>query len=156
MTKADLFPIAIYIIFIGTHYIISFSLQLGWAGVFVFGGEIGHFQIRRWWKLAQSSHRNTHNKRSLIPTSRVCHRRHAAGRNQQVEEYKHTDTHHSSNSNIKFVHSSIENFLWNPSDFLSDDALSCLRIVFTNSVFQVPPQKIVRRVEILGIGLLGG
>ena len=27
--------------------------------------------------------------------------------------------------------------------------LSCLWIVFTNSVFQVPPQKIVRRVEIL-------
>ena len=52
----------------------------------------------------------------------------------------------------------IEHFLWNPPDFSSDDVLSCLWIVFTNSVFQVPPQKIVRRFEILGIewpGLLG-
>ena len=62
---------------------------------------------------------------------------------------------HSSNSNIKIVHNSIEHFLWNPSDFFSDDVLSCLWIVFTNSVFQVPPQKIVRRVEILGIGWPG-
>ena len=59
---------------------------------------------------------------------------------------------HSSNSNIKIVHNSIEHFLWNPSDFSSDDVLSCLRIVFTSSVFEVPSQKIVRRVEILGIG----
>ena len=35
--------------------------------------------------------------------------------------------------------------------FSSDAVLFCLRIVFTNSVFQVPPQKIVRWVEILGI-----
>ena len=62
---------------------------------------------------------------------------------------------HSSNSNIKIVHNSIEHFLWNPSDFFSDDVLSCLWIVFTNSVFQVPPQKIVRQVEILGIGWPG-
>ena len=33
---------------------------------------------------------NTHNKRSLIRTSHICHRRRAAGRNQQMEEYKHT------------------------------------------------------------------
>ena len=58
---------------------------------------------------------------------------------------------HSSNSNIKIFHNSIEHFLWNLSDFFSDDVLSCLWIVFTNSVFQVPPQKIVRQVEILGI-----
>ena len=58
---------------------------------------------------------------------------------------------HSSNSNIKIVHNSIEHFLWNPSDFFSDDVLSCLWIVFKKSVFQVLPQKIVRRVEILGI-----
>ena len=38
---------------------------------------------------------NTHNKRSLIRTSHVCHRRRAAGRNQQVEEYKHTHTHNN-------------------------------------------------------------
>ena len=60
-----------------------------------------------------------------------------------------------SNSNIKIVYNSTEHFLWNPSDFSSDDVLSCLWIVFTNSVFQVPPQKIVRRVEILGIGWPG-
>ena len=62
---------------------------------------------------------------------------------------------HSSNSSIKIVYNSIEHFLWNSSDFFSDDVLSCLWIVFTNSVFQVPPQKIVRRVEILGIGWPG-
>ena len=37
----------------------------------------------------------------------------------------------------------------------SDDLLSCLSIVFTNSIFQVPPRKIVRWVEILGIGWAG-
>ena len=62
---------------------------------------------------------------------------------------------HISNSNIKIVHNSIGHFLWNLPDFYSDDVLSCLWIVFTNSVFQVPPQKIVRRVEILGIGWPG-
>ena len=62
---------------------------------------------------------------------------------------------HSSTSNIKIVHNSIEHFLWNPSDFTSDDALSCLWIVFTNSIFQEPFQKIVRRFEILGIGWPG-
>ena len=44
---------------------------------------------------------------------------------------------HSSNSNFKIVHNSIGRFLWNPSDFTPDDVLSCLWIVFTNSVFQV-------------------
>ena len=39
--------------------------------------------------------------------------------------------------------------------FSSDAVLFCLRIVFTNSVFQVPPQRIVRWVEILGIGWPG-
>ena len=62
---------------------------------------------------------------------------------------------HSSNSNIKIVHISTEHFLWNPSDFSSDDVLSCLRIIFTNSFFQVPPQNIVRQAEILGIGWPG-
>ena len=66
-----------------------------------------------------------------------------------------TPLYDSSNSNIKIVHNSTEHFLWNPSDFSSDDVLSCLWIVFTNSVFQVPPQKIVRQVEILGIGWPG-
>ena len=37
----------------------------------------------------------------------------------------------------------------------SDDVLPCLPIVFANSIFQVPPQKIVRWVEILGIGWAG-
>ena len=36
---------------------------------------------------------DTHNKRSLILTSHVCQRHRAAGRNQQVEGYKHTHTH---------------------------------------------------------------
>ena len=36
---------------------------------------------------------NTHKKRSLIWISDLCHRRFAARRNQQVEEYKHTHTH---------------------------------------------------------------
>ena len=39
--------------------------------------------------------------------------------------------------------------------FFSDDVLFCLWIVFTNSVFQVPAHKIVRRVEILGTGWPG-
>ena len=56
-----------------------------------------------------------------------------------------------SNSNIKFVDSSIEHFLWNPSDFSSNGALFSMWIVFTNSVVQVPPQKIFRQVETLGI-----
>ena len=59
----------------------------------------------------------------------------------------------SSNSNNKIFHNSIEHFLCNPSDLFSDDVLSCLWIVFTNSVFQVTPQKIVRQVEILGVDL---
>ena len=56
------------------------------------------------------------------------------------------------NSNNKVFHNSIEHFLYNPSDFFSDDVLSCLWIVFTNSIFQLPLQKLVRWVEILGIG----
>ena len=43
-------------------------------------------------KLAESL-RNTHDKRSLIRTSQVCHRRLAIGRSQQAKEYKHTHTH---------------------------------------------------------------
>ena len=53
----------------------------------------------------------------------------------------------SSSSNIKIAHNWIEHFLWNLSDFSSDvvfENLCCLWIVFINSVFQVPPQKIVR------------
>ena len=48
---------------------------------------------------------------------------------------------HSSNSNIKIVHNSIDHFLRNLSDFSSDDVFSCLRIAFTNSVFQLPPSE---------------
>ena len=62
---------------------------------------------------------------------------------------------HSSNSSINIVHNSVQYFLWNPSDFSSDDVLSYLWIVFIKSVFQVSPQKIVRRVETLGIGWPG-
>ena len=39
--------IKIYHLFAGYQYIISFPLQVVVAGVFVFGGEIWHFQIRR-------------------------------------------------------------------------------------------------------------
>ena len=44
---------------------------------------------------------NTHNKTSLIRTSHICHRRRAAGRNQEVEGYKHTHTHVAINSTTK-------------------------------------------------------
>ena len=50
---------------------------------------------------------------------------------------------HISNSNIKIVNNSFEHFLWNLPNFFSDDVLFCLWIVFTDTVFQVPPQKIV-------------
>ena len=72
-----------------------------------------------------------------------------------------TPKYDSSNSNIKIVYKSIEHFLWNLSDFSSDvvlENLSCLWIVFINSVFQLPPQKIVRMVEICEIewsGVIG-
>ena len=49
--------------------------------------EIGYKELGR------NHPTNTHNKRLLIRTSHTCHRRGAAGRNQQVEEYKHTHTH---------------------------------------------------------------
>ena len=45
------------------------------------------------------------------------------------------------NTNIKIVHNSVEHFLWNPSDFFSDDVLSYQWIAFTNSVFQLPPSE---------------
>ena len=56
----------------------------------------------------------------------------------------------SSNSNIKIFCNSIEDFLWNPSDFSSDvifENLCFLWIVFIKSVFQVPPQKIIKRLR---------
>ena len=61
----------------------------------------------------------------------------------------------SSNSNNKIFHNPTEHFLCNPSDFFSDYVLFRPWIVFKNSVFEVPLQKIVRRVEILGIGWPG-
>ena len=62
---------------------------------------------------------DTHNKRSLIRTSHVCQRLRTAGRNQQVEEYKHTHTQqavtnatvlcfHLENKHKSFMH---ENYL---------------------------------------------
>ena len=44
---------------------------------------------------------NTHNKASLIRISHVCHRRRVAGRNQQVEGYKHTHTHTQSENVLR-------------------------------------------------------
>ena len=41
---------------------------------------------------------DTRNKRSSIRTSHVCQRHRAAGRNQQVEGYKHKHTQQSSNT----------------------------------------------------------
>ena len=43
--------------------------------------------------LGKKHQANTRNKRSLIRTSHICHRRRAAGRNQQVEEHTLTHTH---------------------------------------------------------------
>ena len=37
--------------------------------------------------------------------------------------------------NIRFVHNAIEPFLWSPCDFSSNDVLSCIWTVFTNSFF---------------------
>ena len=62
------------------------------AGVFVFGGEIWHFQIRRWRNLAEAPS-NTHSKRSLIRISQVCHRRLVVGKSQHIKGYKHTHTY---------------------------------------------------------------
>ena len=42
---------------------------------------------------------------------------------------------------LKLSTTLLSNFLWNPYDFSPDDVLSCLWIIFTNSVFQVSPQK---------------
>ena len=60
---------------------------------------------------------------------------------------------HSSNSNIKIVHNSIKRFLWNPSDFFSDDVLSCLWIIFTNCLSGKSSEN--RQVEILELGWPG-
>ena len=47
---------------------------------------------------------NTRNKRSLIRTSHVYHRRRAARRNQQMEEYKHTQYTHTHTHNHTHTH----------------------------------------------------
>ena len=47
---------------------------------------------------------------------------------------------HSSNWNIKIVDNSIEHFLLSPSDFSSDDVLSCLWILFTNCLSVTPSE----------------
>ena len=53
---------------------------------------------------------DTHNKRLLIRTSHVCQRLRAAGRNQQVEEYKHTHTDANQFSSIFLVPNSGSSF----------------------------------------------
>ena len=50
-------------------------------------------------KLRDKAPRNTYNKRSLIRTSHVCHRRLVSGRSQQAEEYKHKHTHTHTHTN---------------------------------------------------------
>ena len=57
---------------------------------------------------------NTRNKRSLIRTSHVYHRRRAARRNQQMEEYKHTQytnthTHNHTHTHAR-THTAINKF----------------------------------------------
>ena len=54
---------------------------------------------------------NTDNKRLLIWTSYVCHRRRTAGKNQQVEEYKHTHTHTYTHTYTLLVNGEIINHL---------------------------------------------
>ena len=68
----------------------------------VFSPSFGRLDLRLWrwnmidsemeWRNLAEARSNTHNKRSLIRTPHICHRRRAAGRNQQVEEYKNTHT----------------------------------------------------------------
>ena len=50
------------------------------------------FSETKMMELGRKRATNTHNKRSLILTSQVCHRCRAVRRNQQVKEYKHTHT----------------------------------------------------------------
>ena len=93
---AVLHPISIYIIFSkGQNSIIRYLSSF-------FGG----LELRLWrWNMIDSEIEmkglgrkhpaNTHNKRSLIRTSHVCHRHSAAGRNQLLEKYKHTHNTHT-------------------------------------------------------------
>ena len=64
-------------------------------------------------RLGKKHPANTHNKRSLIRTSQVCHRRRAAGRNQQLEEYKYAHTHtHTHTHKHKHTHTHVvQNFM---------------------------------------------
>ena len=62
---------------------------------------------------------------------------------------------HNSNSNIKIVHDSIGHFLRNPSDFSSDEVLSCLWIVFTNCLSGVPSENSPAGWD-LGVGMARG
>ena len=73
------------------------SFSAGWS--YVFGGEI--WSIRRWrWRNLAEAPSNIHNKRSLIRTTHVCHRRLAVGRSQQVKEYKHPHTNAHTHTHI--------------------------------------------------------
>ena len=107
---AVLYPISIYIIFsqdssISYRFLSSFSA--GWS--YVFGGEI--WQIWKWtWRNLAEAPSNTHNKRSLIRTSQVCHRHLAVGRSQQVKEYKHTHTYthtHTPHTHTTHTHTNV-------------------------------------------------
>ena len=65
--------INIYLLYADDIISNRFLSSLEWSGVFVFGSETWHFWTRRWRNLAESPS-NTHNKRSLIWKSHVCHR----------------------------------------------------------------------------------
>ena len=70
-----------------------------------------------------------------------------------VEGNKHTHTQHSSNSNIKIVHNSIEHFVWNQSDFSSDNcpllSVDCFHKLCLSGTHS-ENSKIARWAEILG------
>ena len=107
---AVLYPISIYIIFsqdssISYRFLSSFSA--GWS--YVFGGEIR--QIWKWtWRNLAEAPSNTHNKRSFIRTSQVCHRHLAVGRSQQVKEYKHTHTY--THTHTPHTHTQTSELIW--------------------------------------------
>ena len=61
------------------------------------------------------------------------------------------------NSNTKIVHNSTDYILWNllSTEYILWNLISLVWLIFTNSVLQVPSEKIVSQVEILGIGWPG-
>ena len=63
-------------------------------------------------KLRDKAPRNTHNKRSMIRTSHVCHRRLVGGRSQQAEEDKHKHTHTHTHTHTNAITLEPLLFIW--------------------------------------------